>query len=197
MKNVGLDFSIFKDRISGSFDYFWNDVTDMLGTANSNGLSMFGTYPINGGHIRRYGWDATINTKNIITKNFRWNSMLTLSHYNAIWKERMPNYDYAEYQVRKDEPVNALYFYRTDGLVNATMSNCPDYQPDGYKKPGCPIIKDLNGDGAITIGDVDMVNVVPDIYLGFGNTFYYKNWDLNVFVYSQLGLKKYNYIYSW
>ena len=197
MKNVGLDFSILKDRIYGSFDYFVNDVTDMLGYANSEGLSMFGTYPINGAHIRRYGWDATINTKNIITKDFRWESMLTLSHYNSIWKERFPAYDYADYQVREDEPVNALYFYRTDGIINSDKSNMPSYQPENYQYPGCPIIKDLNGDGEITVDDVDMVNVVPKLYWGLGNTFYYKNWDLNVFVYSQLGLKKYNYSYDW
>ena len=53
MKNIGLDFSLLNDRVNGSFDYFWNDITDMLGYANSNGLSMFGSYPINGAHIRR------------------------------------------------------------------------------------------------------------------------------------------------
>lgn len=197
MKNIGLDFSVLNNRIDGSFDYFWNDVTDMLGTATSPGLSFLPTYPINGGHIQRYGWDFTLNTKNIITKNFRWTSSLTLSHYNSIWKERMPNYTWQEYEVRKDEPVNALYFYRTDGIVNAEMSNMPDYQPEGYRSPGRPIIKDLNGDNEITVDDVDMVNVVPAVYGGFGNTFVYKNWDLDIFLYSQLGLKKYNYIYGW
>lgn len=197
MKNIGVDYSLLNDHISGSFDYFWNDITNMLGTANSNGLSMFSTYPINGGHIRRYGWDATINTKNIKTADFSWTSTLTLSHYNSIWKERMPNYDYDEYQQRKDEPVNALYFYRTAGIVNATMSNAPSYQPSGYMKPGCPIIKDLNNDGEITVKDVDMVNVVPSLYWGFGNTLKYKRWDLDIFIYSQLGLRKYNYSYSW
>lgn len=197
MKNIGLDFSILRDRINGSFDYFVNDVTDMLGYANTEGLSMFSTYPINGGHIRRYGWDATINTKNIVTPDFQWESTLTLSHYNSIWKERMPQYDYLEYQQRKDEPVNALYFYRTAGIVNSDKSNMPSYQPEQYQYPGCPIIKDLNGDKQITSEDVDMVNVVPALYWGLGNTFTYKNWDLNVFVYSQLGLKKYNYSYDW
>lgn len=197
MKNIGLDFSFLGDRINGSFDYFWNDITDMLGTANSDGLSMFSSYPINGGHIRRYGWDATINTVNIKTKDFNWSSVLTLSHYNSIWKERMPNYDFAEYQQKEDEPVNAMYFYRTDGIVNKDMSNMPSYQPESFQHPGSPIIKDLNGDGEITVDDVEMVNVVPKLYWGFGNTFNYKNWDLDIFIYSQLGLKKYNYTYDW
>ena len=42
-----------------------------------------------------------------------------------------------------------------------------------------------------------MVNVVPALYWGLGNTFVFKNWDLNIFVYSQLGLKKYNYAFDW
>ena len=197
MKNIGLDFSLLNDRISGSFDYFWNDITDMLGYANSNGLSMFGSYPINGAHIRRYGWDATLNTINVTTKDFKWTSVLTLSHTNAIWKERMPNHTYNEYQIRKDEPVNARYYYRTNGLVNADKSNMPSYQPEAYQKPGCPIIVDLNGDGQITVEDVDMKNVIPSIYWGLGNTFTYKNWDLDIFIYSQLGVEKYNDIYSW
>lgn len=197
MKNIGLDFSVLNDRISGSFDYFVNDVTHMLGYANTAGLSMFSTYPINGGHIRRYGWDATINTTNIVNKDFKWTSILTLSHYNAIWKERFPNFDYNQYQRHDNEPVNALYFYRTDGLINTEMSNVPETQPKDYRFPGCPIIKDLDGDGEITVKDVDMVNVVPALYWGLGNTFYWKNWDLNIFVYSQLGLKKYNYAYDW
>ena len=197
MKNIGLDFSILKDRVFGSFDYFWNDVTDMLGYAATEGLSMFASRPINGGHIRRYGWDATLNTVNVVTPDFRWTSMLTLSHYNSVWKEHFPNTYFEEFRQQKDEPVNALYFYRTDGIINSDKSNMPAHQPKDFQYPGCPIIRDLNGDGEITTADVDMVNVVPALYWGLGNTFYYKNWDLNIFVYSQLGLKKYNYSYDW
>ncbi|KAA6331363.1 TonB-dependent receptor SusC [termite gut metagenome] len=197
MQNIGIDFSLFKDKISGSFDVFQNDITDMLGIANSEGLSMLSTYPINGGHIRRYGWDASIKTKNIQTSEFRWTSLLTLSHYNSIWKERMPNYDFREYQQRVDEPVNSWYFYRTDGIVNIDKSNMPASQPEGYNVPGAPIIRDLNSDGQIGINDIEMVNVVPALYWGFGNTFTYKNWDLDVFLYSQLGLKKTNFSYSY
>jgi hypothetical protein len=64
MKNIGIDFSLFRDRIWGNLDFFMNDITDMLGNANTSSLSMFGTYPINGGHMRRQGWDASLNTKN-------------------------------------------------------------------------------------------------------------------------------------
>lgn len=197
MKNVGLDFSVLRDRISGSFDYFWNDVTDRLGSANTNGLSALNTRPINGSHIRRFGWDATVNTVNAQGKDFTWTSVLTLSHYNAIWVERMPNFDFNNYQMRENEPVNARYYYEIDGILNNDLSNCPASQPESHRVPGTYIIKDQNGDGQITKEDIVMINSIPDLYWGFGNTFRYKNWDLDVFMYSQLGTYKTNNAWSW
>ncbi len=197
MKNIGLDFYILNNKISGSFDLFRNDITDMLGSANTASLSMFGTYPINGGHIRRSGWDASISTINVKNADFSWNTNLTLSKYNSIWVEQFPNYDYEEYQIQTDEPTNARYYYKTAGIVNADLSNIPDSQPDDYRVAGFPIIVDNNNDGEITVDDVVMSNEVPKIYFGLGNTFTYKNWDLDVFVYSQIGVNKYNYAWEW
>ncbi len=191
MKNVGVDFSILKDRISGSFEYYWNDITDMLGYAETDGLSMFSSYPVNGGHIRRYGWEVLLETENVSNKNFNWSSVLTLSHNNAIWIERFPNYVWNVYQQKHNEPVNMIYFYRVDGIVNSDMSNVPSSQPEAYRVPGFPIIKDLNQDGTIDYKDIDSDNNIPALYWGFGNTFKYKNWDLDIFMYSQLGVRKY------
>lgn len=197
MKNVGVDFYLFDNRLFGSFDLFQNDITDMLGYANTPGLSMFGTYPINGAHIRREGWDAHISGEIIKTGRFFWKSTLTLTKYNAIWKERMPNYDYNDYELRENAPVSARYYYETKGLINADKSNIPASQPDNARLPGYPIIVDQNNDGSITVDDVVMNNEVPDIYFGLGNTFTYKNFDLDVFLYSQLGVNKYNYALDW
>ena len=197
MKNIGIDFSILGDRIWGSFDIFRNDITNMLGTANSAGLSMFGTYPINGAHRRREGWDATINSENIKTAHFNWTSVLTLSRYNSLWIKRMPNYYYKEYQKRDHEPTNARYFYETNGIINADKSNMPSWQPEAAQKPGYPIIVDRNKDGQITIDDIKMTNEVPKLYWGFGNTFTYRNFDLDIFMYSQLGVNKNNYARDW
>lgn len=197
MKNLGIDFYFFKNRFWGSFDIFQNDITNMLGTANTAGLSMFGSRPINGAHIRREGWDASFNSKNIQTSTFTWEMLLTLSKYNAIWMERMPNYDYNEYEKRDRAPVYARYYYKTNGIINADMSNCPSSQPEAARIPGYPIIVDQNRDGSITVDDVVMSNEVPDIYFGFGNTFTYKNFDLDIFMYSQLGVHKYNYALDW
>ena len=109
MKNIGIDFSVLKDRIWGSFDMFRNDVTNLLGYDSASPLSMTSSVPMNYGRYVRYGWDATINSLNFeIPRVFKWTSQLTLSHHNAVWKERMPNYYYEEYRIRKNETGECL-----------------------------------------------------------------------------------------
>jgi TonB-linked SusC/RagA family outer membrane protein len=200
MKNIGLDFSLLNDRISGGVDVFRNDNTRLLGTDNTAPLSLLYTRPVNGGHYKREGWETTINTMNIKTDNFQWNTTLTLSHYSSIWIERMSNYDYTEYQIRENEPMNRYYYYNTIGVINMDKSNMPESQkslPTNAQLPGCPIIEDKNNDGIISIEDVYMEDLDPDIYIGFGNRFVYKNFDLDVFLYGQFGISKYNMAYDW
>jgi len=195
MKNIGIDFSILNDRLSGSIDLFRNDITNMLGYANEELLGMYVTRPINGAHYRREGVEVSLNSTNIHTRDFTWTSMLTLSHYNAVWVKRMPNYDYQQYQKRKNEPVNYTYFYETDGIINLDCSNMPESQlslGEAACLPGNPIVKDRNGDGSITIADIVQYNTTPKLYYGFGNTFTWREFDLDIFVYGQLGVRKWN-----
>jgi hypothetical protein len=85
--------------------------------------------------------------------------------------------------------------YETNGLVNADKSNMPASQPAGAQWPGYPIIVDRNGDGEITADDIVMVDTTPDLYWGLGNTFTYRNFDLNIFLYSMLGVRKTNPVF--
>ncbi len=201
MKNVGLDFYFLGNRLYGSIDLFRNDVTDLLGEAPGEPLSMVGTRPVNYGHYYRAGWDAMLNSVNI--KNlggFSWTSSLTLTRYNMYWVKRTENYDYQVYQIRDKEPMNAQYYYHVTGIINSDRSNMPDSQlslGENSQKPGYPIIEDRNGDGIITTDDIYMDDVLPKISIGFGNTFTYKNFDLDIFLYGQFGATKYNYALSW
>ena len=64
--------------------------------------------------------------------------------------------------------------------------------PADAQKPGFPIVEDRNGNGVIDEGDIYMDDLLPKLYYGFGNTFVYKNWDLDIYMYGQLGVEKYN-----
>lgn len=201
MKNVGIDFYLFKNRFWGSIDVFRNDVTDLLGEAPGEPLSMVGMRPVNYGHYYRSGVDVALNSVNVRTADgFTWSSMLTLTHYNMYWVERTENYDYQEYQIREREPMNANYFYHVTGIINADRSNMPESQLSlgaNSQMPGYPIIVDRNSDGVIDINDIYMDDVLPKISIGFGNTFTYKNFDLDIFLYGQFGATKYNYAFQW
>lgn len=200
MKNIGIDFHLLNNRIWGSVDLFRNDVTDLLGQAPGEPLSMVGTRPVNYGHYFRSGFDATLNTVNVKAGGFTWSSMLTLTHYNMYWVERTENYDYQEYQIRENEPMNANYYYHVTGIINADRSNMPDSQLSlgaNSQTPGYPIIEDRNKDGIIGIEDIYMDDTLPKISIGFGNTFTYKNFDLDIFLYGQFGSTRYNYAFAW
>lgn len=144
MKNIGLDFFLAKNRLSGSIDLFRNDVTSLLGYASTSPLAIYPTRPINGGHYFRQGWEIMLDTKNIVGE-LTWNTQITFSKNNSFWKARLPNYDYRCYQKREKEPMNAYYYYKMNGIINADRSNMPESQKSLQAEaqlPGCPIIDD-------------------------------------------------------
>ena len=203
MKNIGVDFSILNDRVWGSFDWYRNDETNQLSYSNSSWMDMFSSYPVNSGHYKRQGWEISFNSRNIANKDFSWETSLTVSRNKTVWVERVDNYDYKAYQLdadgnpKKDEPVSYAYYYEMDGIVNSTASNIPESQKsldETWQKPGVAIIKDQNGDGVIDVNDICRANVGdPKLYLGFGNTFTWKNWDLDIYAYGRFGFMRYNY----
>lgn len=196
MKNIGLDFSILKDRIWGSFDLYRYDETDMLSYDMESWICMFGKRPVNGGHYKRIGFDISLNTMNVKDSNFQWTSVLNLSRYQSVWVNRVDNYDYKIYQRRKNEPRSHYYYYKHTGIINVDRSNMPESQkslPASAQMPGYPILKDKNGDNMIDENDIYLDDSAsPKLYAGFGNTFTYKGFDLDIFMYGRFGIRKWN-----
>lgn len=77
--NVGLDLGFFNERISLSADYYIKHTTDMLLNAPVPTTSGFRSISTNIGNMRNSGFEFTLNTQNIQTKNFSWSSMLNFS----------------------------------------------------------------------------------------------------------------------
>ena len=197
MKNIGVDFYLLNNRISGSFDFFRNDVTRLLGYASNSPLAIYGSRPINGGHYYRRGWEVALNTQNL-TGALTWETSLALSQTKTYWKKRLPNYYYETYQQKNNEPMAAYYYYNVTGIINADRTNMPESQKSLQPEaqfPGCPIIEDRNKDGQIDERDVCMKDNSPDLYVGVNNTFTYKNFELSFFLYGQFGIQKNNIAY--
>ncbi len=202
-KNIGLDFGFFKDRVTGSVDFFKDDITNLLRTAGPTApLSYLSTQPVNGGHQFREGYDISLSTQNIRAKDFSWNSTINVSHYVYQWKSRfvydnLLSYQGVTYQAVND-PVNEIYYFKTNGLLQVGQA-VPSSQPTagGANLPGSPIYVDANGDGKLTGADIYKLNPDPKIIIGFGNDFHYKQLDLSIFFYGNFGGKGINYNNAW
>ncbi|HEY8780356.1 MAG TPA: SusC/RagA family TonB-linked outer membrane protein [Mucilaginibacter sp.] len=197
-RDFGLDFGLFNDRLSGSVDYFKNDITNLLSTgAPTAPLAPLFTQSINGAHQVRTGWEVALNSHNIVSKDFDWSTIINVSHYNLYYKTLFPFTVLQPYQNVTD-PVGEIYYVKTNGLLQVGQA-VPNSQPTsgGASLPGSPIFVDKNGDGKIDVNDVYKLNPNPKVIIGFGNTFRFRQFDLTAFFYGQIGSRGYNLNYAW
>jgi TonB-linked SusC/RagA family outer membrane protein len=211
MLNAGIDFSLLKDRISGSVDVFRNKITTLLDIVNTDPLSFLSTKPVNGGTVINTGYEFSINTVNIKSENFNWNMSVIASHYYKHWEKRFESDDIDESYVGEKDAVDIIYYRPTSGIIS-DPSKLTDEQRSAQNNlivdntktptgaaltPGMPLYSDENGDGVIDNKDIKSIAKYPKLYLGWGNTFMYKNFDLDIFLYGQFGFKKYNQSIGW
>ncbi len=201
MLNGGLDFSLFKGRISGSVDVFRNDITNLLTYANTSQLSFVTSQPVNGGEIINSGYEVNLNTVNIKKKDFGWNMSLTASHYYKHWARRFATDDIDKSYTGVKDAVDVIYYRPTSGIISDFSKLSSKQQAIqtalGATQPGYEIYKDTNGDGVVDNKDIKSVAIYPKLYLGWGNTFNYKSFDLDIYFYGQTGFKRYNHSYDW
>ena len=149
--NVGLDFDLFKNgRVSASVDYFQRTAEDLLDfriLPSSNAITQ---QAFNVGSTRSNGIEVSLRTKNIITDNFSWNSLITLGTVRSFWVERNPAVELPEY-VGENDDIRAIYGWKTDGLIRSE-EDIPDYQEGAFV--GNVKYVDLNNDGILDIQDV-------------------------------------------
>ena len=139
--NVGVDFAVINNRVSGSFEFFNKQVSDLLDTKPLQSYQPINTVIANIGATRVRGLEFTVSTLNLSRKDFSWRSTLNLSRYKTTWDKRAPDWKPAIYQSDKD-PVNAMFYRRAAGILQ-TGEKAPDAQPDLL--PGQIIISDING----------------------------------------------------
>jgi TonB-dependent starch-binding outer membrane protein SusC len=199
VSNVGLDFGFFRNRISGSFEIFQDKITNLLNSKTTSQLSMLTTTWANGGQQVRSGYDFALKNVIVARKDFQWDMILNLSHYEFRWEERYSNMGLQSYVGEKD-PVNAIYVYPTNGIIKIDDPIPASQKTIGNgkaAKPGSPLFVDINQDDSITNADVMMYNTDPKLIIGIGSNIKYENLDMGIFFYSQLGAKDHNRAYAW
>ena len=78
--NLGLDFGIKGQVLTGTVEYYWKKATNLLAPYPVNPTVGVTTLQGNVGDMSGKGLDLTLASRNIVTRHFRWASRLLLSH---------------------------------------------------------------------------------------------------------------------
>lgn len=132
--NIGLDFGVIKNRIDGSLEWYYTDTKGVL--YNRPLPTTFGSYTAkatyykmsNIARIQNKGFEVTINSRNIIKKNFKWYTTLTFSTNSEKLKEiDLGNGttidDLIALNLFLGEPVNTFYGYKKEGIWQLGQEN--------------------------------------------------------------------------
>lgn len=208
--DVGLEFSLFKNVISVEVDYYRKRTKNLLLLADIPRVSGFDNTFKNIGAVDNQGFEFTLNTRNIQTKNFKWNSNFNISFnknkvvsltqdQNVLLSTMWWDSQYRTiplYIAEVGHSIAQFYGYIWDG--NYQLSDFMDNGGGNYTlKPNVPTngaaranirpgdikYRDLNGDGVVDTYDMTVIgNPNPDFTGGFSNNIQYRNFDLNVLV---------------
>lgn len=153
--NAGLDFSLLKNRLTGSLELYLTTTRDLLYDRVIPTITGFGEVSSNIGKIRNKGVEFTITSRNSVTPDFEWNTTFNISaNRNEIMSllGRDEDGDGHEDDLVSSnlfigESTSAIYDYRINGIWQLN-----DKIPNGYH-PGNYRIVDTNNNGEITTDD--------------------------------------------
>ena len=194
--NIGIDFGILNNRINGNIDFYTSTTTDLLLQRNLPKISGYSNVYMNMGETANKGLEITINSKNIVTKDFTWGTSLVWSwNKNEIKDLYGDKQDDLGNRWFIGEPISVIYDYVMEGIWQKDEIERGDHlNHDPQAQPGDVKLADLNGDGKITPeGDKKIQGqTTPKWIGGMTNTFTYKNLSLSIFIQTVQGLKRDN-----
>lgn len=206
--NIGLDLALLNDRITITTDWYNKETSDLLLYANIPLSTGYSGAMKNVGKVNNRGWEFSLNTINIDTKDFKWStnfniafnrnkvvsltegeeSMLSIAAFDQTFNS-MPSYI-----AKKGYPIGMMYGYIYDGTYKldefdivgdkySLKANVPYFASETNTQPGYPKYVDLNKDGVIDSSDRTIIgNGEPKHIGGFTNNFEYKGFDLSIFL---------------
>lgn len=193
--NMGMDWGILNQRLSGSLDWYYRKTTDLLNYAPTEALSAFRNQSWqNIGSMMNTGIEAAISWKAVQSHGWYWTLDYNFTYnYNKIL-------DLKGVSATGDPVPNTSFKIGTDkyleyNQVGHPMNSYWVYQ-QAYDANGKPIenaVVDRNGDGQITNADRYFYkSPMPPITMGFASRLEYNNWDLSFSLRANIG----NYVYD-
>jgi TonB-dependent starch-binding outer membrane protein SusC len=186
--DIGLDLGLFDDRIQFVYDYYQKNTTNLLYSVQIPQESGFGSFNDNIGEIKFWGHEFSINTRNIQKSKFTWTTNANISFNRNKVLALADGIDrvYGSFHITQvGQPFGQFYgLVKLGNYMNEEdLANSP--KVPGRSTVGSIKLKDINGDGIITIGgnndDRTIIgNPFPDFTYGIVNNFTYGKWDMSI-----------------
>ena len=194
--NVGLDWGIFNQRLTGSIDWYYRKTTDLLNNSVtvSAGSNFRNQVPSNIGSLKNTGVEAALRWRAIESKDWYWtidyNFTYNKNEITDLTGGKDPNLVVATGGISAGTGVNAQAH-----AVGHSASSFYVYQ-QVYDKNGKPIegaVVDRNGDGQITEADKYFYkNPMAPVTMGLASRLEYKSWDFGFSLRANIG----NYVFN-
>jgi len=195
--NVGLDWGIMDQRLSGSVDWYYRKTTDLLNYAPLSSMAGYKNQAWqNIGSLKNTGVEAAITWRAIQTKDWFWTMTYNFTYnkneitdLNGVAENGAP---VVNTNIKVGDGSGA---YLQANQVGYAMNSYYVYQ-QVYDKNGKPIencVVDRNGDGKINESDKYLYkSPAAPVTMGFSSRLEYKNWDFGFSLRASIG----NYVYN-
>ena len=216
--NIGLDFSFFQSRLSGSIELYQNDTKNLLINFPITGSGYDSQYR-NLGSTRNRGVELTLNAPIVSKKDFSLNIGGNIAYNrNRVTDlgglQRITAQSYwasteigDDYVVEVGQPMGNMYGFKSDGMyspddftwngskwvLNEGVVDASGIVGASYMLPGAPKYKDITGDGKVTVADRTIIgNASPDFTGGFNLSGFVHGFDFSANFNFMIGNEVYN-----
>ncbi len=188
--NGGVDFGLWNSRINGSVDVYKTNTYDMLLLQRMPRATGYQEVWTNIGKVANTGIELTVNSKNLVRKNFTWSSTIVFSRNKNKIKE--------VYGDGKDDvgnrwfighPVGVIYDYTKVGIwQEEDITSGANQGWDAAALAGDLKLADISGPDGVPDGKVDdndrsiLGQTAPKWTGGVTNTFSWKDFTLSIFI---------------
>ncbi|GGH06203.1 SusC/RagA family TonB-linked outer membrane protein [Sphingobacterium alkalisoli] len=218
-RNIGLDFSLWNGRLGGTIDAYLNKTKDLLiafpvggtgydiqyrnlGNTQNKGLE----FTLNGAVIQKTNFDLSVNANIAFNRN-KIISLGSLENYpwDSGWASSAISHDY---MAEVGLPIGSMYGYQSDGRYEVSDFEGYDAEANqwvlregvvdgkeqvGLIRPGSMKIKDLDGDGKISVEDRTIIGNANPLHTGgFSITSRVYNFDFATYFTWSYGNDIYN-----
>jgi len=189
--NLGVDFGLLDNRISGSFEVYQTNTTDLLLERQIPITSGFNSVMENIGETRNRGWEFNLVTRNVTGGGFSWETTLNMfGNKEEIIDLYGTKADDVGNQWFIGHPLTVWYDYRKLGIWQLNEAEAAAvYALD----PGEIKVEDVNNDNILNQNDrVILGSDMPTLTVGLGSRFEYKGVDLSFLLLGVFGHTIYN-----